>query len=230
MISKFFMLLYDFAYKMLKDYFIKKYKSELLESSVSLEDSSYRVIRKIKEIEKHKLVVPFQYNFNEQNTAICKFGCYFLCILFIAFVVKEIKDSIEKCFDKFEVNLLFKSLANAGCIKDANAYILSPNLIFKQLGVDRDIHYLDVHYSPADYKPNDCDILVGKYKDSNNDLYHFVIIDNDLNSIIWDSLGSAKAVRNGKLESLRVFKIVDPSLVRGMRQRLSLYGDQFKNN
>ncbi|WP_434757507.1 DUF261 family protein (plasmid) [Borrelia puertoricensis] len=225
--SKIFMIFYDFAYKALKDYFIKKHKSELLEGAVSLEDSSYQVCEKIKEVEKHRLVVPFQYNFKDQNVAICKFGCYFLCILFIAFVVKEIKDKVEKYFDKFEVDLLFKSLATAGCLKDVNSYVLDPNLIFKHLGVSEDIHYLNVHYSPIHYEPDNCDILVGKYKE--NDLYHFVILDNDLSSVIWDSLGSSKAVSNGVLESLRVFKLVDASLSFDIRQRLALYSEQFRN-
>ncbi|WP_025407195.1 DUF261 family protein [Borrelia hermsii] len=227
--SKFFMGLYDFAYKSLKDYFIRKYKSELLESAMPLEDISYKACKKIREIEKHRLVVPFQYNFKDQNVAICNFGCYFLCILFIAFVVKEIRSKVEKCLDKFEVDLLFKSLANAGCLKDANSYVLNPNLIFKNLGIGDDIHYLNVHYSPTDYESDICDILVGKYKDSESDLYHFVILDNDLRSVIWDSLGSSKAVSNGVLESLRVFRLVDSSLVFDVRQRLALYREQFKS-
>ncbi|ETZ17666.1 hypothetical protein BDCR2A_01410 [Borrelia duttonii CR2A] len=225
--NRLFVFLYDFVYNALRDHFIKKYKSELLESAVPLKNSSYQVYEKIKEIEKHRLVVPFQYNFKEQNSAICKFGCYFLCILFIAFVVKEIKDKIEKCFDKFEVDLIFKSLAAAGCVKDANSYVLDPNLMFKSLGIGDDIHYLNVHYSPTEYEPDSCDILIGKYRDSKSDLYHFVIVDNDLNSIIWDSLGSSKAVNDGVLESLRVFKIIDSSIVSDVRQRLALYREQF---
>ncbi|WP_330730609.1 DUF261 family protein [Borrelia turicatae] len=225
--SKIFMVIYDFAYKALKDYFIKKHKSELLEGAVFLEDSSYQVCEKIKEVEKHRLVVPFQYNFKDQNVAICKFGCYFLCILFIAFVVKEIKDKVEKYFDKFEVDLLFKSLATTGCLRDVNSYVLDPNLIFKHLGVSEDIHYLNVHYSPTHYEPDNCDILVGKYKE--NDLYHFVILDNDLSSVIWDSLGSSKAVSNGVLESLRVFKLIDSSLSFDIRKRLALYSEQFRS-
>ncbi|UPA14103.1 DUF261 family protein [Borrelia turicatae] len=227
--SKIFMVLYDFAYKSLKDYFIKKHKSELLEGAVSLEDSSYQVCEKIREIEKHRLVVPFQYNFKDQNVAICKFGCYFLCILLIAFVVKEIKDKVEKYFDKFEVNLFFRSLAATGCLKDVNSYVLDPNLIFKHLGVGDDIHYLNVHCSPTHYNPGNCDILVGKYRESESGLYHFVILDNDLSSVIWDSLGSSKAVSNGVLESLRVFKLIDSSLSFDIRKRLTLYSEQFRN-
>ncbi|MBW6186631.1 DUF261 domain-containing protein [Pseudomonas aeruginosa] len=133
--SKLFVFLYDCAYKALKEYFLKKYKSELLESAVELKESSSEVCERIKEVEKHRLVVPFQYNFADQNVTICKFGCYFLCILFISFVVKEIKERIEKCFDKYEVDLLFRSLSNAGCLRDANSYVLDPNLILRSLGI-----------------------------------------------------------------------------------------------
>ncbi|WP_084538399.1 DUF261 family protein [Borrelia persica] len=225
--SKFCIFIYEFAYKTLKDYFIKKYKSELLEGAVSLKDPSYSVSEKVIEIEKHRLVVPFQHNFRNHNIVVCKFGCYFLCILFIAFVVKEIKDKVEKYFDVFEIDLLFKSLANSGCLKDANSYVLDPNLILKNLGVSDDIHYINVHCEPANYEPDSRDILVGKYKDSESDFYHFVIVDNDLRSVIWDSLGNSRAVNNGVLKSLRVFKIIDSSLVSDIRKRLSLYHEQF---
>ncbi|AHH06049.1 DUF261 family protein (plasmid) [Borrelia miyamotoi] len=223
--NSFFVFIYDCAYKALKEYFIRKYKSELLESA-----SYSKVCEKIREVEKHRLVVPFQYNFADQNVTICKFGCYFLCILFISFVVKEIKDRIEKCFDKFEVDLLFKSIASIGGLKDANSYVLDPNLILRSLGINSDLHYLSVHYSPDDYKPESCDILIGKYRDIGSGLYHFVIVDNDLKSVIWDSLGSSKAVSDGELESLRVFKIVDRSLVSDIRDRLALYREQFNSS
>ncbi|QBK64092.1 hypothetical protein EZU68_06900, partial (plasmid) [Borrelia miyamotoi] len=57
-----------------------------------------------------------------------------------------------------------------------------------------------------------------------------VIVDNDLKSVIWDSLGSSKAVSDGELESLRVFKIVDRSLVSDIRDRLALYREQFNSS
>ncbi|WAZ71424.1 DUF261 family protein (plasmid) [Borrelia miyamotoi] len=90
-----------------------------------------------------------------------------------------------------------------------------------------DCYYLDKHYVPDNYSAESCDILIGQYRDK--DLYHFVILDNDLKSVIWDSLGSSKAVSDGELESLRVFKVVDRFLVSDIRKRLSLYREQFKS-
>ncbi|WP_242450046.1 hypothetical protein [Borrelia miyamotoi] len=34
--------------------------------------------------------------------------------------------------------MLFRSLSNAGCLRDANSYVLDPNLILRSLGIGRD--------------------------------------------------------------------------------------------
>ncbi|WP_233709455.1 DUF261 family protein [Borreliella bavariensis] len=200
--NKMFLCIYNFFYKLLKDYFIKKYKSELLESAACHKNCSKEIV---KELEIHRLPVPLQIKFKEQNEIISKFGCYFLCILFIALVVKEIKNGIEKCFDCFEIDLLFKGLVNKSYLRGDNAYVNSPNSIFANLGIDEDIYFDEKHY-PRSYVPEKSDILIGKFKDSNSSYYHFVPLDND-RCVIGDSLGNSKTVSNGSLESPRVFKI-----------------------
>ncbi|WP_236840947.1 DUF261 family protein [Borreliella turdi] len=71
--------------------------------------------------------------FKEQNGVIFQFRCYFLCILFIKLVVKKIKNSVKKCFNYFEINLLFKGIVNKGCLRGDNAYVNSPNMFQQNL-------------------------------------------------------------------------------------------------
>nr|WP_234926610.1 DUF261 family protein [Borreliella garinii] len=220
-----FLCIYNFFYKLLKDYFIKKYKSELLESAAFHKNHSKEIV---KELEIHRLPVPLQIKFKEQNDIISKFGCYFLCILFIALVVKEIKNGVEKCFDCFEIDLLFKGLVNKSCLRGDNAYVNSPNSIFVNLGIDEDIYFDEKHY-PSSYVPEKSDILIGKFKDTNSSYYHFVLLDND-RSVIWDSLGNSKTVSNGSLDSLRVFKIQNKAIVDRIKARLEFYNEKFRNN
>ncbi|WP_210360959.1 DUF261 family protein [Borreliella garinii] len=224
--KKIFIQIYNFSYNFLKNYFIKKYKSELLESANCFKDAHCQ--SKVKEIEIHRLAVPLQIQFKHQNDIISKFGCYFLCVLFIALVVKEIKNNVEKCFDCAEVDLLFRALASKGCLRGDNAYVNSPNSIFANLGIDEDIYFDEKHY-PISYIPKESDILIAKYKSLQSDMYHFVIIDNDLNSIIWDSLGNSKTVSNGKLESLRVFKIIDQTIVKRVKERFKFYNQKLRD-
>ncbi len=221
-----FLCIYNFFYKLLKDYFIKKYKSELLESA-SCFKNSYK--ETVKEVEIHRLAVPLQMKFKEQNEVISKFGCYFLCILFIGLVVKEIKNSVEKCFDCFEIDLLFKGLVSKGCLRGDNAFINSPNAIFANLGIDEDIYFEEKHY-PISFVPSESDILIGKYKDTSSSFYHFVILNSDLKTVIWDSLGNSKTVANGHLESLRVFKIQNKAILERVKDRLEFYSTKFRNN
>ncbi|WP_029347110.1 MULTISPECIES: DUF261 family protein [Borreliella] len=224
--KKILIQIYNFFYNILKSYFIKKYKSELLENMTCSQEIHCQ--EKVKEIEIHRLAVPLQIQFKHQNDIISKFGCYFLCVLFIALVVKEIKNNIEKCFDCFEVDLLFRALANKGCLRGDNAYVNSPNAIFANLGIDEDIYFDEKHF-PASYVPKESDILIAKYKSLESNMYHFVIIDNDLTSVIWDSLGNSKTVSNGNLESLRVFKILDQSIIKGVKERFKFYNQKLKD-
>ncbi|ACK75336.1 DUF261 family protein [Borreliella burgdorferi] len=224
--NKMFLCIYNFFYKLLKDYFIKKYKSELLESAACFKNSYKETV---KEVEIHRIAVPLQIQFKEQNEVISKFGCYFLCILFIGLVVKEIKNSVEKCFDCFEIDLLFKGLVSKGCLRGDNAFVNSPNAIFANLGIDEDIFFEEKHH-PTSYIPSESDILIGKYKDTSSNFYHFVILNSDLKTVIWDSLGNSKTVSNGHLESLRAFKIQNKAILERVKDRLEFYSAKFRNN
>ncbi|WP_418457396.1 DUF261 family protein [Borreliella andersonii] len=36
--------------------------------------------------------------------------------------------------------------------------------------------------------------MIGKCKDESSEFYHFVIVNNNLSSVIWNSLGNSKTV------------------------------------
>ncbi|WP_236842453.1 hypothetical protein [Borreliella valaisiana] len=58
--NKMFLGIYNFFYNLLKDYFLKKYKSELLESAEQFKKFDKATF---KEVEIHRLAVPLQMNF-----------------------------------------------------------------------------------------------------------------------------------------------------------------------
>ncbi|WKC58519.1 DUF261 family protein [Borrelia sp. P9F1] len=224
--GKVFKFIYSVVYKFLKDYFIRVYKSEMLEGAGLVAREQSGVLGRV-DCGKHRLVLPLQHRFRENNPVIASYGCYFLCILFIALVVKEIKNRVGKCFNEFEVDLLYKSFASLGGLRAANSYVESPNLILASLGLDEYVCYQDKHYS-ADYAAEDADILIGQYKDESSSLYHFAVL-GSVGEVVWDSLGNSSAVRSGSLSSLRVFKLLDRKLISAVKQRLLDYKQQFLN-
>ncbi|QMU99663.1 DUF261 family protein (plasmid) [Borrelia sp. A-FGy1] len=218
---------YKFFYNLLKEYFIKKYRSEMLEGACRGVAEIAVECKRIVESAKHRLVLPLQHSFSDNNPVIAKYGCYFLCILFIGLVVKEIKDKVEKCFDKFEVDLLYKSFSNAGGLREQNSYVEDPDLILANLGLDEHLCYRSKHYEVS-YKVEESDLVIGQYKDKESDMYHFVVLGDSLGEVVWDSLGRSRAVEVGMLSSLRVFKLLDKSLVAGVRERLAFYKNEFR--
>ncbi|WP_418904991.1 hypothetical protein [Borreliella lusitaniae] len=76
--NKVLLYIYNLFYKLLKKYFIKKYKSELLESASNFKNSCG-----VKKVEIHRLTVPLQIKFKEQNEVISKFEVLFFCNLLI---------------------------------------------------------------------------------------------------------------------------------------------------
>ncbi|WLN24705.1 MULTISPECIES: DUF261 family protein [Borreliella] len=67
--------------------------------------------------------------------------------------------------------------------------------------------------------PLESDILIAKYKDESSSFYHFVIVANNRKTVIWDSLGNSKAVSNGYIDSLRVFKIQNKAIVQRVKEQ-----------
>ncbi|UGQ16706.1 DUF261 family protein [Borrelia sp. RT5S] len=225
--DKILKFIYHMLYGALKDYFLRKHKSELLEGACQQARGQALVVSRVVEVEKHRLVLPLQHSFRTNSPVIADYGCYFLCILFLALVVKEIKDGVEKCFDKFEVDLLYKSLASLGSLRAQNSYVESPNLILACLGLDEHVCYKDKHHDVS-YVAGDEDMLVGQYKDNESGLHHFVVLGSG-REVVWDSLGNSQAVRSGSLLSLRVFKLLDKKLTGPVKDRLSFYKQQFEN-
>ncbi|WPM06341.1 DUF261 family protein (plasmid) [Borreliella sinica] len=74
---------------------------------------------------------------------------------------------MEKCFDCFEIDLLFKGLVSKGYLRGDNAFVNSPNALFANLGIDEDIYFDEKHY-PISYVPSESDILIAKYKDTSS--------------------------------------------------------------
>lgn len=113
-----------------------------------------------------------------------KYGCYFLSLL--------------KAFNRTADFLELYDRYIAKGWMDSDCYIKKPILIVADLsGYDK----WNVE-KPTSFKKGD--IVIAYYFNPATGLHHFVLFDND-NKLVWDSLGQSNTVRNGFIESYRIF-------------------------
>ena len=113
-----------------------------------------------------------------------KYGCYFLSLL-KAF--KRTADFLE-LYDKY----------TAKGWMDSDCYVKNPiDIVVDLSGYNK----WNVEKTTTFKKG---DIVIAYYFNKTTGLHHFVLFDND-NKLIWDSLGQSNTVRNGVIESYRVF-------------------------
>lgn len=132
----------------------------------------------------------------EISKVIEKYGCYFLSLL-SALLGREPK--FDEIIDKY---IVFNKLG----YMDSECTILYPCEIIH--------HYYGSRWSIS--KPNNewpkeydstADIAIAKWHNPNTGLSHFVLMKNE-NEVKWDSLGDSKTVKEGYIESWRLFKLV----------------------
>ena len=113
-----------------------------------------------------------------------KYGCYFLSIL--------------KAFNRTEDFLeLYDTYVSKGFM-DSDCFIKNPVSIAKDLS----IHNKWNVEKTTTFKQGD--IVIAYYYNKTTGLHHFVLFDNN-NKLVWDPLGQSNTVKNGVIESYRVF-------------------------
>ena len=120
---------------------------------------------------------------------IYEYGCYFLDLLFISKYQEPTFEEIIKSYDTF----IEKGWMDEECfVKDPCAILAY--LTGKKYSVTKD----SVFDSSAAH-------IIGYYYNPNTNLHHFVVMDK-YNAVRWDSIEDSYTVKNGFIESYRLFK------------------------
>ena len=122
-----------------------------------------------------------------------EFGCYLMSIFFLVNKWTNFPFSAEL------INDLYHKIHKCGWI-DGQCTILNPQAIFGYLGMD--VTYTNRHEEPwKNCRENEIEIL--KFSSTHGD--HFVVGDGS-GHVAYDPWGSSRAVRQGELESKRIFR------------------------
>lgn len=120
---------------------------------------------------------------------IYEYGCYFLDLLFISKYQEPTFEEIIKSYDTF----ITKGWMDEECyVKDPCAILTY--LTCKKYSVTKD----SVFDSSAAH-------IIGYFYNPNTNLHHFVVMDK-YNKVHWDSIEDSNTVKNGFIESYRLFK------------------------
>lgn len=119
------------------------------------------------------------------------YGCYFLSLLY----VRNIPYSEPANLD--EILTYYDTFVEIGWM-DPDCYVKDPCAILKYLtgkkySVKKDV-VLDTR----------ADIVMGRWYNPATNLHHFVVMDKH-NNVVWDSLEDSSTVRDGVIESYRMF-------------------------
>ena len=135
------------------------------------------------------------------NKSINKYGCYFFCILFLGVKYTKYPLSTGKILDLYLLSV------DSGYMDD-ECYIEDPDGIFFLLGLLT--KYTGKHESRY-YSCGRRDIEILKYERKDGSP-HFVV-GNRYGKVAFDPMGTSKAVRDGYLQSKRIFRLVDREVV-----------------
>ena len=120
---------------------------------------------------------------------IYEYGCYFLDLLFISKYQEPTFEEIMNFYDTF----IIKRWMDEECyVKDPCAILTY--LTGKKYSVTKD----SVFDSSAAH-------IIGYYYNPSTNLHHFVVM-NKYNKVRWDSIEDSNTVKNGFIESYRIFK------------------------
>ena len=117
------------------------------------------------------------------------YGCYFLDLLYIAFGREPTLEEMLKYYDTF----LQKVWIDSECFV-ANPTAILEYLTGKKYSIKKD-SVLDTSASH----------IIGNFYNPNTSLHHFVVMGKD-NKVRWDSIEDSNTVKNGFVESYRLFK------------------------
>ena len=128
---------------------------------------------------------------SEAVKQIYAYGCYFMSLLYVRRIPYSdltTLDELLKYYDTFIIS---------GWM-DPDCYVKDPCAILKYLTGKKYAAKKDAVLDPG------ANIIIGRWYNPTTNFHHFVVMDRD-NNVIWDSLKDSTTVRNGIVESYRLF-------------------------
>ena len=117
------------------------------------------------------------------------YGCYFLDLLYVAKCREPILEEIVTYYDTF---------ITEGWMEE-NCFVKNPCAILSYLTGRKFSVTKDVVLDPS------ATYIIGYFYNPTTNLHHFVVMNKD-NKVIWDSLENSNTVKNGFIESYRLFR------------------------
>ena len=117
------------------------------------------------------------------------YGCYFLDLLFISKYEEPTLEEIIKYYDIF----ITKDWM------DENCFIKNPCAILNYLTGKKYYVRKDLAFDSS------ASHIIGYFYNPSTNLHHFVVM-NKYNKVSWDSIENSNTVKNGMIESYRLFK------------------------
>ena len=119
------------------------------------------------------------------------YGCYFLSLLYVRSKPYSEPANLD------EILTYYDTFVEIGWM-DPDCYVKDPCAILKYLTGKRYSVKKDVVLDTR------ADIVIGRWYNPVANFHHFVVMDKN-NSVVWDSLGESSTVRDGFIESYRLF-------------------------
>jgi hypothetical protein len=113
-----------------------------------------------------------------------KSGCYFLCLLYVTNNLPNALPLYDKFVDK--------------CYMDKDCFIRDP------LSIMRDLTGKKYNVFKSEKFEKTADVRIAYFYNKTTGLHHFVVVDK-YNTVQYDPLGASNTVKNGVVESYRLF-------------------------
>lgn len=128
---------------------------------------------------------------SEVAKQIYDYGCYFLSLLYVRSKPYSEPANLD------EILTYYDTFVEMGWM-DSDCYVKDPCAILKYLTGKKYTVKKDVVLDP------NANIIIGRWYNPTTNLRHFVVMDR-YNMVVWDSLGDSSTVRDGVIESYRLF-------------------------
>lgn len=128
---------------------------------------------------------------SEAAKQIYMYGCYFMSLLYVSNVPHTELTSLDELFKYYDI-FIIKGWMGPDC------YVKDPCAILKFLTGKKYTVVKDAVLDPS------ANIIIGRWYNPTTNFHHFVVMDRD-NTVVWDSLLDSNTVKNGIIESYRLF-------------------------
>ena len=128
---------------------------------------------------------------SEVAKQIYDYGCYFMSLLHVSKAPYSELTSLDELLKYYDTFISKGSLGPDCYVQDSCA-------ILQYLTVKKYTVRKDVVLDPS------ANIVIGRWYNPATNFHHFVVMDRD-NTVVWDSLVDSSTVKNGNIESYRLF-------------------------